>query len=114
MESLFYRKIRVPSPVRDAVRRLLKNRRLALGIALGIPFALFLLFNSRGVVQRVKLERKKVELQQKIRSAEEETARLQAESRALDGDKKAIERVAREKYGMAKEGETVYRVKSRE
>jgi len=114
MESLFYRKIRVPSPVRDALRRLLKNRRLTFGVALGVPLVLFLLFSSRGIVQRVKLERKTVELREQIRSAEEETVRLQAESRALDGDKKAIERVAREKYGMAKEGETVYRVKPRE
>jgi cell division protein FtsB len=35
---------------------------------------------------------------------------LQAQSKALEGDRAAIEKVAREKYGMLKEGETVYRV----
>jgi cell division protein FtsB len=49
-----------------------------------------------------------------IRSAEAENKRLQAESKALDGDKKVIEKVAREKYGMVREGETVYKVKKKE
>lgn len=114
MESPFYRKTRKSSRLRDALRRMTQNRRAVAGVVLGVPLVLFLLFNSRGVVQRIRLERAKVELEESIRKAEEETARLKAESRALDGDTKAVERVAREKYGMAKEGETVYRVKPRD
>ncbi|MBI5464744.1 MAG: septum formation initiator family protein, partial [Ignavibacteriales bacterium] len=34
-----------------------------------------------------------------------------AQIKALEGDKKTIEKIAREKYNMARPGETVYRVK---
>ena len=34
----------------------------------------------------------------------------QSQSKALDGDKKEIEKVARERYGMVREGEKVYKV----
>ena len=47
---------------------------------------------------------------QKIQQAEQEQKQLQDQSKALDGDKKAVEKVAREKYGMVREGEKVYRV----
>jgi cell division protein FtsB len=30
--------------------------------------------------------------------------------KALEGDKRAIEKIARERYGMHREGETVYKV----
>jgi len=106
----FYRKLDRRVGLRAALKRLLSNRRLMLGLALGIPLALFVLFGNRGVVQRVRLEAQKAELEQKIREAEAEAKRLQQESRALDGDRKTIEKVAREKYGMVREGETVYRV----
>lgn len=48
---------------------------------------------------------------EKVRQSEEETKQLQAQVKALEGDKKTIEKVAREKYGMVREGEKVYRVK---
>ena len=48
---------------------------------------------------------------QKVAEAEAEGKRLRAEIKALDGDRKAIEKVAREKHGMIHEGETVYKVK---
>jgi cell division protein FtsB len=88
----------------------LKNKRAVGGVVIGLPLILFLLFGGHGIVQRVKLARAKGEIELKIRQAEEETRRLQTESRALDGEKKAIERVAREKYGMIRDGETVYKV----
>jgi cell division protein FtsB len=105
----FYRKLDTRSGLRAVLRRLLSNRRLMLGLSLGIPLALFVLFGNRGVVQRVRLQAQKAALEQKIREAEAEAQRLQRESRALDGDRKTIEKVAREKYGMVREGETVYR-----
>jgi cell division protein FtsB len=106
----FYRKLGRRSNLQAALKRLLANRRLMLGLVLGIPLALFVLFGNRGVVQRVRLQAQKADLEQKILEAEAEAKRLQQESRALDGDRKTIEKVAREKYGMVREGETVYRV----
>jgi cell division protein FtsB len=110
MDSLYYRKEHGKLDPRTIVRNLLKNKRALFGLIVGIPLVLFLLFGSRGIVQRVKLQNQKTELETKIQKAEEETKTLQAESKALDGDKKTIEKVAREKYGMVREGETVYKV----
>jgi cell division protein FtsB len=38
-----------------------------------------------------------------------ETRRLQTELKALEGDARAIEKAAREKHGMVRDGETVYK-----
>ena len=53
-------------------------------------------------------------MERKIREADAETKALQAQSKALDGDKKAIEKVARERYGMVRQGEKVYKVDKEE
>ncbi len=110
MEFDFYRKRKTSPDLREILKKLFRNRRFVLALLVGAPIALYVVFGPRGVLQRVRLERAKSELEAKIREAEAETKRLQAESKALEGDKKAIEKVAREKYGMIREGETVYRV----
>ena len=113
MDSLFYRKEKKKWDVRGLLKKFLKSRRLILSIVIGIPVLLFVLFGNHGIIQRVRLQNRKAELELKIQQAEAETKRLQAESKALDGDKKAIEKVAREKYGMHRDGETVYKVQKK-
>jgi cell division protein FtsB len=110
MDADFYRKKKSTPDLRASLKRLIRNRRLMLSLLIGAPIVLYVFFGPRGIVQRIRLESAKTELETKIREAEAETRRLQAESKALEGDKKAIEKVAREKYGMIREGETVYRV----
>ncbi len=110
MESVFYRKTRKGPDIGGMVRKLLKNRRLLLILAVSLPIGVYVVFGNRGILQRIRLERQKTELEAKIREAEAETRSLQAQSKALDGDKQAIEKVARERYGMVRDGETVYKV----
>ncbi|MBM2844949.1 MAG: hypothetical protein HW407_261 [Bacteroidetes bacterium] len=113
MDNLFYRKEKKKWDVRGLLKKFLKSRRSVLSVVIGIPALLFILFGSHGIIQRVRLQNQKAELELKIQQAEAETKRLQAESKALDGDKKAIEKVAREKYGMHRDGETVYKVQKK-
>lgn len=112
MEDQFYRTI--PTS-RHFFKRLLKkavrNKRRTTILILALVLATYLLFDNKGVIARVRLESQKKELEQKILQAEAETKALQAQIKALEGDKKTIEKIAREKYGMARDGETVYRVK---
>lgn len=89
----------------------LQPRRRALFLIAGTLFASYILFNNRGVIARIRLEHQRQVMIEKVKAAEEETKRLQSYLQALDGDRKTIEKVAREKYGMAREGETVYKVK---
>jgi cell division protein FtsB len=106
VEGRYYRK----SPGRFSLRKHLRNRWLLLGILVGLPLMLYVFFGSHGLLQRFRLEQEKSDLEAKIIVAEKENERLGIEAKALDTDLNVIEKVAREKYGMAREGETVYRI----
>ncbi|MEO8167175.1 MAG: septum formation initiator family protein [bacterium] len=110
MNNLFYRKDKRSFNLKDKALKLLANKRLAFRYVIGSVIALYVLFGSHGVVQRIRLQHQQSEMISKIEEAELETKRLQAESKALDGNPRAIEKVAREKHGMIREGETVYKV----
>ena len=112
MENQFYRKI--PSSrriLRDVFKKAVKNKKSTAVLLFSIVLAFYLTFDNKGIIARVRLESQKRQLQEKILQAEAETKELQAQIKALEGDKKTIEKIAREKYGMAKDGETIYRVK---
>lgn len=110
MNSDFYRKRKKGIDLRSLWKKLLRNRRLMLTLILGTPILLYVIFGPRGVVKRIRLQHQKTQLEEQIRAEEAEVQKLRAESKALDGDKAAIEKVAREKYGMVREGETMYKV----
>ncbi len=110
MNDLFYRKGKRRFDVQSLARKLLKNKRFLVSLILGVPLLVIILFGNHGIVQRFRLQRQRADLEMKIQQAEEDGRRLQEESKALDGDKHAIEKVARENYGMHREGETVYKI----
>lgn len=110
MDSPFYRKRQRAFDLRAMLRRLAKNRKLLAMLAVGIPILAFVLFGSRGVVQRLKLQARKTELLNRIRDAELEGRRLRADSLALGTDRRVIEKNARENYRMVRQGETLYLV----
>lgn len=92
-------------------RKSKRGRRFGLILLVGIPIIGYVLLNPHGMIQRVRLELAKREMAEKLREAELEQQRLQDLSKRLENDKRTIEKVAREKYGMLREGETVYKVK---
>ena len=110
MSADVLRKIRKKADVRALFSKLWTNKRLSLILFLGFALLLYVLFNNQGVIERMRLEHQKKEMLLKIQRAEQEQKQLQEQSKALEGDKKAVEKVAREKYGMVREGEKVYRV----
>jgi len=106
----FYRKIKKQVQPENLLESIRGNKVRAAIIAGGVVLLFYVFFNSNGIYQRIKLELQKQEIQEKINSAEEEQKMLKEQSKALDGDPKAIEKVAREKYGMVREKEKVYKV----
>ena len=88
-----------------------RNRKRALFAVLALLAVVYLLFDNKGIIKRIRLEMQRKEMIQKVETAEQETIKLQAQKKALEGDRKTVEKLAREKYGMARKGETVYRVK---
>jgi cell division protein FtsB len=111
MEDLYYRKERSSSKRSHGPRRLFKDKRFRYAVLVALPVIVFMTFSNKGLLQRIHLESQKREIQSRIYQAQEEQFQLQEQSRALDKDPRAIEKVAREKYGMIREGETVYKVR---
>jgi cell division protein FtsB len=91
-------------------RRGKRGRRFGLALLVGIPIMGYVLLNPHGIIQRVRLELAKREMEEKVNEAEVERQQLLDLSKKLENDKRTIEKVAREKYGMLREGETVYKM----
>jgi cell division protein FtsB len=96
---------------RKLVKKALKHKRSTLVILGAFVLFLYLLFDNKGIVKRIQLEMESTRMKEKVAQIEKQNEHLQAQAKALEGDKKTIEKTARERYGMARKGETVYRVK---
>ena len=111
MNSTFYRSLEPKRLWRDMAKKAAKNKRRTLIIALLALLFLYFLFDNKGIIKRIRLEGKKQEMTDQVRADSIESQRLQTQIKALQGDQKTMEKIAREKYGMARQGETVYKVK---
>ncbi|MBI2619353.1 MAG: septum formation initiator family protein [Ignavibacteriales bacterium] len=111
MDGMFYRAMPKKKRLKSLLKKLKKNRRQSILIAAAFLALVYLLLDNKGIVQRVRLEMRKGEMTTAVEAAKKETERLKSQIKALEGDRKTIEKLAREKYGMARDGETVYRVK---
>ncbi len=111
MEDQYYRRAKARFDIGRLTRKIIAKRSVLLALGVALPAILFMLFSNKGILRRMSLEADKKAMLETIRQTQAEQQRLQTQSRALDTDPKAIEKVAREKFGMIKEGETVYRVK---
>lgn len=81
-------------------------------IALFLAFvAIWILFlDTHSVWTRYQLHRQQTELQEEIQTLRQETEMLRSQLEELRNSPDLLERIAREEYGMRREGETVYRV----
>ena len=111
MDEQYSRKSRPKVNLLSWLRQQLKKRGILLTLLIGIPVFSFVMFSNKGILKRMSLESEKQEMEEKVKQALLEQRQLQEQSKALEKDPKAIEKVAREKYGMIREGETVYKVK---
>ncbi len=111
MDGDFLRRVQQPRWLKGITKKVFKTRRRALFVIIGTLLVSYVLFNNRGVIARVRLEHQRLAMIEKVRAGDEETKRLQSYLKALGGDKKTVEKVAREKYGMARDGEVVYKVR---
>ena len=94
---------------RPGERRRRRITRVALALVLGVAlyYAVFggeySVFELRRLSQRVELE------QARLDSLRLEVDSLEARADSLENDSATIERIARERYGMIKPGERLYR-----
>lgn len=65
-------------------------------------------FDQRSIIQQVQLRYKIFEQNEKIEYYSDEIKKVNKERQALFGDPMALERFARERYKMVKDGEDLY------
>lgn len=111
MDGQYYRKAKSTFRIPASVKKIAGNKAILLTILITVPALSFIMFSNRGMLKRMSLEAEKEAMIEKIAVAQKEQSRLQRLSKDLDRDPRAIEKVAREKYNMVREGETLYKVK---
>ena len=82
-------------------------------ILITITFLAIFIFGDHGLFQLFKLKQEKNKIQRHITELREERELLISEKKRLENDLNYIEKLAREKYRMAKPGERVYKVISK-
>ncbi len=80
----------------------------------GIIVIWMLFFDTYSIWTRYSLSQEKKELIHKTHQLETETKQLKQQIKELKQDTSLLNRIAREKYGMHKEGEKVYKVEIRD
>src|SRR5512136_1157898 len=90
---------------RNIFRYFYHRRRMLLYVLVLLLIVTYAVFGKKGILQRVELEMENKELQRKLKEEQEKTLILQKEIEDLKSSYKEVEKTAREKYGMTKEGE---------
>ena len=77
---------------------------------IGATLVIIFIFGDHGLLQLYKLKQERKEVQEHITQLRENRETLIAEKNRLENDLEYIEKLAREKYRMAKPGEKVFKV----
>jgi cell division protein FtsB len=91
-------------------RYIYQRRRFFIYLTVLLLVAAYAVFGRKGLLQRVELEMENHELQRKLKDEQDKTIMLQKEIDDLKSSDRKIEKVAREKFGMVKEGEEIYKI----
>jgi cell division protein FtsB len=95
---------------KNVARYIYHRRRFFAYLIVVLAILSYAVFGKKGILQRVELEMENIELKEKLKAEQEKTLILQREIQQLKTSDSKIEKVAREKYGMVKEGEEIYKV----
>ena len=99
-------------PFINKLARFIKyNFKLVLIVIFILGLLTYASIGSKGLISRIKLEGEKKKLEEQIKAENQKTKDLQKEIEDLKTSDKKIEQVAREKYGMTKENEKIYKIK---
>ncbi len=94
-----------------SIARFLKyNTRIVFVIIFFAGLLSLAVFGNKGILQRYKLEAERKELEKQLDDEYKKAEVLRKEIEELRTSDEKMEKVAREKYGMTKEGETIQKV----
>lgn len=86
------------------------NLRLVFVIVFFITLISMAVFGNKGLIQRIRIESEKKDLENMLEAEIKKTKELQNEIEQLKSSEFRQEQVAREKYGMTKDGEKIYKI----
>jgi cell division protein FtsB len=109
----FYRSKKTRKRFRTFAKKATKHKRRTGLLVLACILLFYLLFDNKGIIARIQLEGERNELLAKIDAAQHETDTLHRHIEALTHDRQTIETIAREKYGMTRNGEKLYRIQKK-
>jgi cell division protein FtsB len=95
---------------KNIVRYVYQRRKFFIYLLVMLLILTYAVFGKKGIMQRVELEMENRELKEKLKAEQEKTLMLLKEVEDLKTSEQKIEKVAREKYGMVKDGEEIYKV----
>tara|TARA_B100001248_G_scaffold257594_1_gene240410 strand:- start:1072 stop:1395 length:324 start_codon:yes stop_codon:yes gene_type:complete len=76
----------------------------------GISLVIIFIFGNHGVIELYQLSKKRQQIQKEIVILRQQKIDLEKEKSLLKNNKKHIEKLAREKYRMAKPNERIFKV----
>jgi cell division protein FtsB len=86
------------------------GRKSLYAVLVAVPLLAIFTFGNRGLLKRVELEHEASRLREGLYRERAVGDSLTAEKSRIEHDTTAIERIARERYGMVRPGETIYKV----
>lgn len=86
------------------------NKFFTLLVLIIISFVVYAIFAEKGLLTRFKFINEKTRLEKQLLEEKKKQDTLRKEVDSLNKSDEKIERVAREKYGMTKEGEIIYKI----
>jgi cell division protein FtsB len=93
------------------IARFVKYHKVLIGILVVLlVIAAYSLFSDKGLLTRIRMNREKERLSRMIEEEKKKQDSLKKEIELLNTSDKKIEKIAREKYGMTKEGEIIYKI----
>jgi cell division protein FtsB len=91
--------------------RFIKYHKVLIGIlVVFFVIAAYSVFSDKGLLTRMKMNREKERLSRMLEDEKKKQDSLKKEIELLNTSDKKIEKIAREKYGMTKEGEIIYKI----
>ncbi len=111
MNDQYYRKSNSKKGIPQGLKTFLKNKKLFWSLVVFCILSGIVTFSEKGLLERYHLQKQNSEMKALIAQARQDSIALQKQSADLDTSNFAKEKVAREKYGMVREGETVYKQK---
>ncbi|MBS1913735.1 MAG: septum formation initiator family protein [Bacteroidetes bacterium] len=91
-------------------RPLSLRRKVVYALIAALPILAIFTFGNRGLLKRMQLERQAATVREQLYRDRATSDSLRAEITRMKNDTTVIERLARERYGMVRPGETIYHV----